>query len=554
MSCTDLMRGTLDLLTLRALRTGPNNGLGIAPSPGQTGAYNSFRLDRGVRTSQASLIVDPPDGRYPTRTDRVRESDAALNRAAALAALLLLAAGGSAAQPQPFLERVEVARVVIDVRVVDNDGQPIPGLTPEDFAVRIDEEPVRVETALWVGSDEAEGAAVEAVRAADAADSPDPESPGARVGGISRMLDNYYRPSPDPESPGARVGESGRLIVFVVQNSTRLLQSRVYGLLRLLRKSEGLLAAVTPSDRVAVLTFGFHLQIWVDFTDDLDRVRTLLAGEVRTGRPPVLEPRGEVSLLASLSQEQGREIFDIQEALRRIGEALEPLPGSKSVILIGHGFVSDTRVFGVNYFCRSTTIILAGALAVTPEAPGQLDGLQYRQIQIADLLEQLRGRGPGERFRQRVLPLPVLFLQLQERLHRVVPLLRPRSPVRGPTVPDPGFAGLAPLPVPCLPLRVRQRHTTILHRYVTDRGSGRPSDRGASVATDPPLGCRRHRCTRARWSATAERLPGAALPGSRTWASLPAGPQGLPARSATGSHPKGRSVAEDPRSGLTACG
>ncbi len=313
------------------------------PPPGQTGGYNSFWLDRGVPTSQVSLIVDPPDGRYPTRTDRVRESDAALNRAAALAALLLLAAGESAAQPQPFLERVEVARVVIDVRVVDDDGQPIPGLTPEDFEVRIDEEPVRVETALWVGSDEAEGAAVEAVRAADAADSPDPESPGARVGEIGQMLNTYYGLSPDPESPGARVGESrGRLIVFVVQNSTRLLQSRVYGLLRLLRKSEGLLAAVTPSDRVAVLSFGFHLQIWVDFTDNLDRVRTLLAGEVRTGRPPVLEPRGEISLLASLSQEEGREIFDIQEALRRIGEALEPLPGSKSVILIGHGFESDT--------------------------------------------------------------------------------------------------------------------------------------------------------------------------------------------------------------------
>ena len=69
---------------------------------------------------------------------------------------------------------------------------------------------------------------------------------------------------------------------------------------------------------------------------------------------------------------------------------------------------------------------VAGGLAVTPEAPGQLDSLQYRQIQIADLLEQLRGRGPGERFRQRVPPLPVLVLQRQERLHRVVPLLWPR--------------------------------------------------------------------------------------------------------------------------------
>ena len=74
----------------------------------------------------------------------------------------------------------------------------------------------------------------------------------------------------------------------------------------------------------------------------------------------------------------------------------------------------------------------AAGLAVTPEAPGQLGSLQYRQIQIADLLEQRRGRGPGEGFRQRVPPLPVLVLQCQERVHRVVPLLWPRSPVRRP--------------------------------------------------------------------------------------------------------------------------
>ena len=47
------------------------------PPPGRTGAYNDFWLDRGVRTSQTSLIVDPPDGRYPAKTERVRESDAA---------------------------------------------------------------------------------------------------------------------------------------------------------------------------------------------------------------------------------------------------------------------------------------------------------------------------------------------------------------------------------------------------------------------------------------------------------------------------------------------
>ena len=41
------------------------------PPPGRTGGYNDFWLDRGVRTSQTSLIVDPPDGRYP-REDGAR--------------------------------------------------------------------------------------------------------------------------------------------------------------------------------------------------------------------------------------------------------------------------------------------------------------------------------------------------------------------------------------------------------------------------------------------------------------------------------------------------
>ena len=41
------------------------------------GAYNSFWVDRGTRSTQTSLIVDPPDGRFPSLTKRVRERDAA---------------------------------------------------------------------------------------------------------------------------------------------------------------------------------------------------------------------------------------------------------------------------------------------------------------------------------------------------------------------------------------------------------------------------------------------------------------------------------------------
>lgn len=236
-------------------------------------------------------------------------------RAAAFAGFAVFAAAEAAGQQPPIVERVDVTRVIIDVRVVDDDGQPILGLEPEDFEVRIDDEPVRVESAQWFGSDGG---------TADPAGEP---IPSTEVAGFLA-----------PENPG-------QLIVFVVQKS--LVHSRALGLLRLLMHSDRLLARVAPADRVAVLSFEHHLKIWLDFTDDLDLVRTVLADEVMFGRPPVLEPEGELSLLATLSQDNARRTWEIQEALRQLGDALEPLPGAKSVVLIGYGFGQLTVSLGM---------------------------------------------------------------------------------------------------------------------------------------------------------------------------------------------------------------
>ena len=41
-----------------------------------TGAYNSFWLESGGQSAQATLITDPPDGRLPAPTERVRAKDA----------------------------------------------------------------------------------------------------------------------------------------------------------------------------------------------------------------------------------------------------------------------------------------------------------------------------------------------------------------------------------------------------------------------------------------------------------------------------------------------
>src|SRR6476660_3716075 len=57
--------------------------------------------------------------------------------ASAAIATLIAGPGIGAQQPPRFGERVDVARIIIDARVLDDAGNPVPGLTPEDFKVKI---------------------------------------------------------------------------------------------------------------------------------------------------------------------------------------------------------------------------------------------------------------------------------------------------------------------------------------------------------------------------------------------------------------------------------
>lgn len=228
--------------------------------------------------------------------------------------------------PQRFVERVDVGRILIDTRVVDEAGRPVLGLGVEDFEVTIDGAPVRVESAQWIG-----------------------EPP---------------RPSPAPLLVTGVVGVAvpptpGRLIVFLIQKDLRPMRAR--GLLRWLQVNEPLLASLTPVDRVAVLSFDSHLKIWLDFTSDIDTARTVLNRDVMFKNPSTLAAGPEPSLLARLSQAQGRKSPTIEDALRLVGRALEPLPGSKSVVLVGYGF---GRLTG------------SGEMAMMPEYDAARDALQ----------------------------------------------------------------------------------------------------------------------------------------------------------------------------------
>jgi VWFA-related protein len=214
------------------------------------------------------------------------------------------AAGALQAPPQePFVARVDVARLLIDARVVDDDGRPVLGLEREDFDVKIDGVPVRVESALWIG------------------DQPADRSPLSIA-----ALPALERPRPP-----------GRLIVFLIQKDLRPIRAK--GLLRWLQVNEPILATLTPDDRAAVASFDSHLKIWLDFTNDVDHLRAVLVGDVMFKEPASIARHTErPSLVERLTQEAGRKASTIEDGLRLIAQALEPLPGSKSIVLVGWGF------------------------------------------------------------------------------------------------------------------------------------------------------------------------------------------------------------------------
>jgi VWFA-related protein len=218
-------------------------------------------------------------------------------------AALIAGAGLGGQQPRRFGERVNVDRIIVDARVLDDRGNPVLGLTAGDFKVRIDRKAARVESATWIGEH----------------DSVDSLAPMA-----SPPL------SADVPPP------MGRLVVFLFQKD--LESSRIVGLMQMLLRSRNFLDTLTASDRVAILSFDSHLKIWTDFTNDRERLDHVLAHGVLFERPATVQASSAPSLVERLDPASGRRTYGIERALELIGEALEPLPGSKSLVLIGYGF------------------------------------------------------------------------------------------------------------------------------------------------------------------------------------------------------------------------
>lgn len=221
-------------------------------------------------------------------------------RAVSCAALAVVTAAAAAAQEPPhLLPEVETSRVVLEARVTDGRGRPLPGLGPPDFRLEVDGRPVPVESVVWVREASGAGPALPPRAASPIADSP------------------------------------GRLVVLLFQKDFE--GSRLRGLLRAIGQAKDLLAPLTPRDRVAVLTYDSHLRLHLDFTPDLNAVRRVLDESVLLRWPGPVEPSGAPSLAAHLDRGEARNAATPEQALLVLGRALLPIPGAKTVLLFGYG-------------------------------------------------------------------------------------------------------------------------------------------------------------------------------------------------------------------------
>ena len=212
-------------------------------------------------------------------------------------------------------ERVEVRRVLVDVRVTDSAGRPIRGLSKEDFRVDLDGRSAPIEWVQWVGTGAPPG-----TRTTPA---PAESSVAAGPGAAAR----HDSPTPAPDR--------GRLLVFFLQKD--MTHGRVEGMLRLMRESAAFVDSLGPADRAAVVVYDSRLRVWQDFTSDRERLRDVL-GRGILADPPLPRTEEGASLVASADADRFRSAHGPEMALAALAGALGRIEGAKSLVMLGYGF------------------------------------------------------------------------------------------------------------------------------------------------------------------------------------------------------------------------
>lgn len=227
-----------------------------------------------------------------------------------------------------FIDHIDVRLLPLVFRILDPWARPIPDLGPDDLEASIGEASVPVAAVDWYGSYETpEVAAAWSERDDAQADWHDPSDWHDPVDGAAAGL------APD----GAR-----HLVIFMQigeHDHVGLDRGLIWGHLKSLPGLERLLRSLGPSDRVALISHGAHMELWHDFTSDHRAVHDLLFDTVGYGEPETRPRAGGGPSLARAFEHYGiRDITNTAEAMRVLAEALAEIPGIKDVLYIGWSF------------------------------------------------------------------------------------------------------------------------------------------------------------------------------------------------------------------------
>jgi VWFA-related protein len=263
----------------------------------------------------------------------VRARTSSRGRALLVSASLLLAAplaAWVAPEPPPpeasFESAIDVSLRTMVVRVVDTWGNPVLGLQPQDFRVRVGPHEVPVTALDWISADEPQVGEDDEQRDVEAATS---ESPSARVDGTALNAAHVDAP---PLAP-----PTGRLVVLFVQAD--LTPVRISGQMRLRPYTRELLATLHPRDRVAVVSFDSHLKLWQDFGSDLEATLSSVDEAMLFSPERAVDPASPPapSLAARFDLAAARQAASPERALELVARALAPLPGEKTLLFLGWG-------------------------------------------------------------------------------------------------------------------------------------------------------------------------------------------------------------------------
>lgn len=227
-------------------------------------------------------------------------------RTSVMAVVIAIVAITASAQMQ---ETITVSRVLLDVRVTELNGEPILGLTKDDFTVTLGGKQAKIESVTWV-----------------------PDTTVARViAGVEE--EDAPKPEPSESQPMPR----GRLFVVFIQTDFGRATERVRGQMHFFRYAKQMIESFEPDDRVAVFSFDSHLKFRLDFTADKERVNRVITDAMAIGDPPTPPVVPNPSLARRMNREEMMKASSSEEALILVGNALRNIPGPKSMLLMGWG-------------------------------------------------------------------------------------------------------------------------------------------------------------------------------------------------------------------------